>query len=165
MRDAWRARTRAAHGCLGGVNALLFVCGGAVSFARGLNDTPKTAALLLPIAVFDDSGAVLAVGIAMLVGGLLGARRVARMMSDRITTLDLGTALAASLTTALLVGTASVNGLPVSTTHVSVGALAGAGATGRGGIDRKVMANIAWSWVITLPVSALFGALLYLVVR
>jgi PiT family inorganic phosphate transporter len=145
----------------GAVNALLFLSGGAVSFARGLNDTPKIAALLLPIALLDGGSAVLAVGVAMLIGGVIGARRVARTMSDKITTLDLGAALAASLTTGLLVSTASVSGLPVSTTHVSVGALAGAGAHGGSGVDRKVMIHIALSWIVTLPIGALFGALVY----
>ncbi|MGA9342662.1 MAG: inorganic phosphate transporter [Rhodanobacteraceae bacterium] len=149
----------------GAVNTMLFVFAGAVTFARGVNDTPKIAALLLPIALLDGNGAVLAVGAAMLVGGLFGARRVARRMSDRITNLDVGAALAASLTTSLLVSIASINGLPVSTTHVSVGALAGAGATGQGGIDRKVVTHIALSWVATLPVGALFGALIHVLVR
>lgn len=158
-RRAWRFDAR------GAVDALLFLLGGAVSFARGLNDTPKIAALLLPIAMLDGGGAVLAVGIAMLIGGLLGARRVARTMSEKITRLDLGAALAASATTALLVSTASVNGLPVSTTHVSVGALAGTGLRGGGGVDRKVMTGIVLSWVITLPAGAIFGALIYFLVR
>lgn len=149
----------------GAVDALLFVLDGAVSFARGLNDTPKIAALLLPIAMLDGRGAVLAVGVAMLIGGVLGARRAARTMSDKITKLDIGAALAAGLTTSLLVGTASVNGLPVSTTHVPVGALTGTGLTGRGGIKRKVMTGIVLSWVITLPAGAIFGALIYFLVR
>lgn len=143
------------------VNALHFLFAGAVGFARGLNDTPKIAALLLPIAMLDSNSAVLAVGIAMLIGGVIGARRVARTMSTEITDLDLGASLAASLTTSLLVSTASFNGLPVSTTHVAVGALAGAGASGKGGVNRKVVGTIALSWVVTLPIGAVFGALLY----
>lgn len=154
-RRTWRFDAR------GVVDMLLFLLGGAVSFARGLNDTPKIAALLLPVAMLDDHLSVLAVGVAMLVGGMLGARRVARTMSDKITHLDPGAALAAGFTTALLVGTASVNGLPVSTTHVSVGAIAGTGIGRPGGIDRRVMSTIALSWIVTLPIGALFGALLF----
>lgn len=140
---------------------LLFLSSGAASFARGLNDTPKIAALLLPVAMLDADTSVLTVGIAMLVGGLVGARRVARTMSERITKLDLATSLSASLTTGLLVSTASFNGLPVSTTHVSVGALVGAGANGASGIDRRTVWNIAWSWLVTLPAGAVFAALLF----
>jgi PiT family inorganic phosphate transporter len=158
-RRAWRFDAR------GVVDPLLFLLGGAVSFARGLNDTPKIAALLLPIATLDGKSAVLAVGVAMLLGGLLGARRVARTMSDKITRLDLGAALAAGTTTALLVSTASVNGLPVSTTQASVGALAGTGIGRPGGVDRKVMTNILLSWVMTLPAGAIFGALIYAWIR
>ncbi|MGH8123747.1 MAG: inorganic phosphate transporter [Rudaea sp.] len=146
----------------GMVDTLHFLLAGAVGFARGLNDTPKIAALLLPITLLDGHAATAAVAAAMLFGGMVGARQVARTMSDKITRLDMGAGLAASLTAALLVSTASFNGLPVSTTHVSVGALAGAGASGaHGGVDRRVMKGIVWSWVVTLPIGAAFGALLY----
>lgn len=160
------AQTLARVGGFDMVDTLHFLLAGAVGFARGLNDTPKIAALLLPIALLDGHAAAAVVAVAMLTGGLVGARQVAKTMSDRITRLDTGTGLAASLTTALLVTTASFNGLPVSTTHVSVGALAGAGASGgQGGVDRKVMKGIVWSWLVTLPIGAVFGALLYAVVR
>lgn len=148
-------------------DALLFLLGGAVSFARGLNDTPKIAALLLPVTLLSghETTAVALVGMGMLTGGLLGARRVARTLSDKITQLDVGAALAAGVTTTLLVCTASFNGLPVSTTQVSVGALAGTGLTGGAKVDRKVLTHIVLSWIITLPIGAIFGALLYAVLR
>ncbi len=149
----------------GAAEALLFLSGGAASFARGLNDTPKIAALLLPIAALDIKTAVLAVGLAIFGGGLVGARRVAGTMGERITTLDLGTALSASLTTGMLVATASVNGLPVSTTHVSVGALVGAGANGSAGVNRKILKNIVLSWVVTLPAGAIFAAAVFFALR
>lgn len=148
-------------------DALLFLFGGTVSFARGLNDTPKIAALLLPVAALarHDNLAVALAGMGIMVGGLLGARRVARTLSDKITELDVGAALAAGITTSLLVGTASFSGLPVSTTHVSVGALAGTGLTGGSKVDRKVLTNIVLSWIVTLPIGGLFGALLYALLR
>lgn len=140
---------------------LLFLQGGAIGFARGLNDTPKIAALLLPLAALGTHGAIATVSVAMLVGGLLGARRVANTLSHRITKLDLGAALTAGFTTSLLVGTASINGLPVSTTHVSVGALAGTGLSSSAGVDRRLLTGIGLAWVVTLPLGAAFGALLY----
>ena len=144
------------------VDTLHFLLAGAVGIARGLNDTPKIAALLLPIGLLDGHAAAAAVAVAMILGGLVGTRQVAHTLSDKITRLDMGAGLAASLTTALFVSTASFNGLPVSTTHVSVGALAGAGASGdQGGVDRKVVNGIMWSWLATVPIGAIFGALLY----
>jgi len=155
-RPLWRWD---AHGA---ADALLFLLGGTVSFARGLNDTPKIAALLVSAGALRGHAqwAVGLVGPAMLIGGVIGARRVARTLSHRITPLALGAALAAGVTTSLLVGTASFDGLPVSTTHVSVGALAGTGLRGAG-VDRRVLKAIGLSWLATLPAGAAFGAVLY----
>lgn len=138
------------------ITGLHWIAAGAVGFARGLNDTPKIAALLLAAAV-PPQAAVTAVGLGMLLGAVVGARRVAHTLSQRISRLATGDALAASLTTAALVGTASFNGLPVSTTHVAVGALAGAGQR----VDRRVLAGIGSAWLVTLPVGAGFGALIF----
>src|SRR5579885_564292 len=129
---------------------------GAVGFARGLNDTPKIAALLMALAM-PPQLAVSLVGVGMLLGALLGARRVAHTLARRISRLQVGDALAASLTTAALVGSASFDGLPVSTTHVAVGALAGAGRSP----DRGVLGGIVAAWVVTLPLGAAFGAAAY----
>jgi PiT family inorganic phosphate transporter len=141
-----------------------FMLAGTVSFARGLNDTPKIAALLLPVAALDVKGSICAVAIAMLIGAMLGASRVARTMSYGIATLHLPSALSASLVTGLLVGTASVSGLPVSTTHVSVGALVGGGSAA-GGVNRSTLKAIVAAWLITLPTAAIFGASVYLLVH
>jgi PiT family inorganic phosphate transporter len=55
---------------------------------------------------------------------------------------------------------ASKFGLPVSTTHVSVGALFGIGVT-TGQADYRVVGNILLSWVLTLPCAALLGGSAY----
>ncbi len=142
------------------VNALHFLSAGAVSFARGLNDTPKIAALLLIVSAVDIHWSMVAVAIAMAAGGWLSATRVAETMSHKITGLNPGQGLAANLATALLVTTASVNGLPVSTTHVSVGSLLGIGITTQETKWRSVSA-VLLSWVATLPCGALLAALTY----
>lgn len=142
------------------VDAAHFLSAGVVSFARGLNDTPKIVALLLTVAVLDVEGAVLAVASAMALGGLLSARRVAETMSHRITAMNHGQGFAANLATGILVVLASTNGLPVSTTHVSVGSLFGIGVTARTA-NGPMMAAIALSWLLTLPCAALLGGLAY----
>jgi inorganic phosphate transporter, PiT family len=142
------------------VDAVHFTSGGAVCFARGLNDTPKVAALLLVGHTLGVKGALVGVTVAMALGGMLNARRVAETMSRRITTLNTGQGLAANLATAALVIAASLFGLPVSTTHVSVGALFGIGMTARTA-DVSVVRNVLLSWLVTLPCAALIAALAY----
>jgi PiT family inorganic phosphate transporter len=156
-------------GTVAGVSAqrLLDAChlatAGAVSFARGVNDTPKIAALLLLAAPLGLAGGspLLLVGLVMAVGGLLAARKVAATMSHGITSMNDGQAFTANLATALMVLVASRFGLPVSTTHVSVGALFGIGAV-NGSARWKTIAAIVLSWVLVLPLSALLSAGIWL---
>jgi PiT family inorganic phosphate transporter len=136
----------------------------AVSFARGLNDTPKIAALLLAAGAWNMPNAVFVVVLAMAAGGWLGARRVADTMSHRITGMNHGQGFSANLTTALLVTTASLHDLPVSTTHASVGALLGMGTTTGQARWRPVLGILA-SWLAVLPGSSLCAAAIFLLLR
>ena len=146
------------------LDALHFLSAGAVSFARGLNDTPKIAALLLVASALDIRWGLIGVAVAMAVGGLLNARKVAETMSHKITGMNSGQGFAANLSTALLVTTASYHGLPVSTTHVSVGSLLGIGITTRQ-TKWKPVVGVLLSWVVTLPCAAAIAALAYVVLR
>lgn len=141
-----------------------FISSGIVSFARGLNDTPKIAALLLLAPAFGARTSLVTVGLAIAVGGWVAARRVAETMSQRITTLNHGQGLTANVITGLIVIGASRFGLPVSTTHVSCGSLFGIGAA-TGGARKEVIATILLSWLITLPMAGGLAALSYLAIR
>ena len=140
------------------LDALHFFSGGAVGFARGWNDTPKIAALLLVAKALDIRWGLIAVAVTMGIGGLLNARRVAETMAKKITGMNPGQGFAANIATAVLVTTASWNMTPVSTTHVSVGALVGIGITTRRA-HWKAVGGIVLSWLITLPCAAALAAL------
>lgn len=130
---------------------------GAISFARGLNDTPKVAALMIGLSWLSHWSAILIVGVGIAVGGVLMVYRIAETMSQKITEMNEGQAFSANAVTAFLVIIASKWGVPVSTTHVSCGSLFGIGvATGRG--HWKMIATILAAWVTTLPCAALIGA-------
>ena len=61
---------------------------------------------------------------------------------------------------------ASRTGLPVSTTHIAVGAVIGVGlARGIGAIDLRVIGSIVVSWVVTLPVGAALSALFFFTLK
>ena len=66
----------------------------------------------------------------------------------------------ATVTTFAGVATASAHGLPVSTTHVSVGALLGIGITTHQA-KWKAALGILLAWVVTLPCAAAISALVY----
>ncbi|MEM8719029.1 MAG: inorganic phosphate transporter [Cyanobacteria bacterium P01_G01_bin.39] len=138
-----------------------FLSAGAVSFARGLNDTPKIVALLLTVTAFSVQGGMLAVGLGMAIGGLLNARKVAMTVSNKITTLNPGKGLAANLVTGFLVIFASRLGVPVSTTHVSVGCIFGVGVVSKTA-HLGMFSQVLSSWVLTLPIAAIISGVAYL---
>ena len=139
------------------LDKLHFLSAGTVSFARGLNDTPKMAALLLMLPAFSPVTGLALVGIVIAVGGIVSARRVAETMSNKITEMNNGQGFTANLVTTAVVAGASRYGLPVSTTHVSCGSLFGIGIATRGG-HWKTIGIILGSWLLTLPCGALLGA-------
>lgn len=134
--------------------------GGIVSFARGLNDTPKIVALLLAAEAMEIAYGMIIVATAMALGGVLHARRVAEVMSRGITRIEPTKGLGANLVTGLLVIVASRLGLPVSTTHVSVGSIVGLGLISRNA-RWSAVGQIALSWLLTLPAAAISSALVY----
>jgi PiT family inorganic phosphate transporter len=137
-----------------------FLSAGAVSFARGLNDTPKIAALLLLVPEIEMTSAIVLVGLVMAVGGLVSAYRVADTMSRHITPMNPGQGFTANLVTSTVVIGATALGLPVSTTHVSCGALFGIG-TVRGDAEWRTIGKILAAWIVTLPTAAILAALTF----
>lgn len=140
-----------------------YLSAGAASFARGLNDTPKMVALLALAPEWGGAWGFWLVASAIAAGGLLDADKVAETLGRKITTLNPGEGFAASLVTAGLVTTASLHGLPVSTTHVSVGALLGIGA-GTGQARWRKAGEILLAWCITLPCGAVMAMVDYFIV-
>src|SRR5688572_218404 len=100
----------------------------------------------------------------MAAGGLLSARRIAETMSNKITAMNAGQGFTANLVTALMVIGASRLGVPVSTTHVSCGALFGIGAVNRQA-RWKMIVQILLAWVTTLPLALAAAALTYVVIK
>jgi inorganic phosphate transporter, PiT family len=142
------------------VNGIHYLSGAAVSFARGLNDAPKIVGLLLVVKALDIRVSMIAIAAVMALGGLINARKVAETMSHKISRMNDGQALTANLVTAFMVIFASRLGVPVSTTHVSVGAISGIGIV-NGTADKGVIGGILLSWVLTLPIAAGIAATVF----
>jgi len=131
-----------------------------LGFARGLNDTPKVLALLVTAgwSGFDPRLSLGIIAGAMALGGYLRARQVAETLAHGITSLTHGQGLLANSIASSLVIAASLLGSPVSTTHVSTGALFGIGLWNEE-TDWSTVRGIVLAWIGTLPVAAAMAAL------
>ncbi len=146
------------------IDAVHYLSAVAVSFARGLNDTPKIVGLMLVVEALDLRISMVAIAAVMAMGGWINAHKVAETMSKKISTMQDGQALCANLVTAFLVIFASRLGMPVSTTHVSVGAITGIGIVNRSA-NTNVVGSILMSWLLTLPIAATISAMAFLAYR
>lgn len=135
----------------------------ALSFARGVNDTAKIAAIAalgfsaLGAELWLAFGATVA---AMTAGSYVAGLRVTHTLGEGVVHMEQDTGLAAAFVGAGLVLAASFYTLPVSTTHVSTGAIVGAGLRQDGGsIEWRRLSGIAAAWVVTLPLAAALAAI------
>lgn len=132
------------------------------SFARGLNDTPKIVALgIVAAATLGLSGPAFyaAVALGMGAGSLIAGFRVTETLATKVTKMSPAEGFAANAVTTLLVGLASLAALPVSTTHVSSGAIIGIGMRrGAQSVEWSTVRHMLLAWLVTLPVAALVGA-------
>jgi len=133
----------------------------AISFARGVNDSPKIAALgTLAFASMEGgtTGAFALTAVAMTVGSVAAGLRVSKTLGERVVHMHTDTGLAGALVAAALVLAASFYTLPVSTTHVSTGAIVGAGVRqGTRAVQWGTVASLIAAWLVTLPACVLLG--------
>jgi len=93
-------------------------------------------------------------------GAVIGGLRVTTSLAEKVTPMEPVGGLAANLTTALLVTAAARLGVPVSTTHVSSGAIVGLGlGSAPALLNWRTVRHYVLAWVVTLPVAGLISAL------
>ncbi len=132
-------------------------------FSRGVNDTPKIVALILAVEGLGINYGMLIIAVSMAAGGVFSGWRVANTMGNRISHIDASQGLVANLISSVLVIGASRYGMPVSTTHVTVGAIAGVGLLNHSARWR-MLGQILLAWLLTLPLAAAIGAGTYAIV-
>lgn len=147
------------------LDALHWLTSGLTSFARGLNDTPKILALgvaAASLAGLNQLEMYALVAFAMGLGSFWWGLRVTETLAAKVTPMSAEEGFSANLITSALVGFASYIALPVSTTHVSSGAIMGIGMR-KGGKDIRwrTVKDMFWAWIVTLPAAAIFAMGLY----
>jgi PiT family inorganic phosphate transporter len=145
-----------------------------LSCAHGTNDAQKTMGIITAVLVaggFEKSfrvpdWVILASAAAMGLGTLSGGWRVVRTVGTRLTRLKPRSGFCAEAGSALSILFATWLGLPVSTTHVVAGAIAGVGSIQRVRAVRwNVAGDIIGAWVLTIPAAGLFAAVAFLLIR
>lgn len=97
-------------------------------------------------------------------GTLMGGWKIVKTMGTKITKVTPLEGVCSETAGALTLFTVSQMGVPVSTTHTITGSIIGVGATKRlSAVRWGVTISLLWAWVLTIPVSAIIGALLYYV--
>ncbi len=155
--------------------SLQLVSSALYSVGHGSNDAQKSMGLIWVALIItgnaDKNGdlpdwvAVLCFS-AMGLGTLLGGWRIVKTMGQKITKLRPFEGFCAETAGAVtLFGTAAL-GIPVSTTHTITGSIMGAGLTkGLNAVKWGVAGDIMIAWILTIPASALMGALFYYILR
>ena len=138
------------------------------SIAHGTNDAQKTMGVIflalvangnLPPDADVPTWVVLSAATAIALGTYVGGWRIIRTMGSRIIKMDPAQGFASQAAGAAVILSASHVGFPLSTTHVTSGAIMGAGAAKRlSAVRWGVAGNIVIAWVLTLPAAAAVGA-------
>jgi inorganic phosphate transporter, PiT family len=153
---------------------LQLVSAAAYSFAHGTNDAQKTMGIIT--GVLFTSGliptfivpiwVILAAHAAIALGTLTGGWRIIRTMGMKLTRLKPRGGFSAETAAAASILFATYLHLPVSTTHVIAGSIAGVGSIQRPKAVRwGLAATIVWAWVLTIPASALIAWLSFFLLR
>jgi PiT family inorganic phosphate transporter len=144
------------------------------SLGHGGNDAQKTmgiiAGVLFTAGYLKEFSipvwVILAAHAAIALGTLSGGWRIIHTMGSKITRLQPVGGFAAETAGAITLFVATSFGVPVSTTHTITGAIVGVGATRRlSAVRWGVAGKIVWAWVLTIPMSAMIGAIVFGLVR
>jgi phosphate/sulfate permease len=167
----WGFRHRNAHKTERGFRHAQIASSAAMAFGHGTQDAQKTMGIITlalvtsgEISTFDvPLWVVLASALAISAGTYSGGFRIIRTLGRRVIKLTPASGFAAqTVASGVLIATATVFAVPISTTHVTTTSIMGVGATRRlSAVRWGVAGNIVLAWVVTLPAAAVVDALAY----
>ena len=140
------------------------------SLGHGGNDAQKTMGIIASLVYTSGHmkefhiplWIVLSAHTAIAMGTLSGGWRIVKTMGQKIVKLRPIDGFCAETASAVSIFTATHLGVPVSTTHVITGAVAGVGAAkNAAAVKWQVTFKIVWAWILTIPAAAVIGAILY----
>jgi PiT family inorganic phosphate transporter len=171
LASSWALKGASAHTAERSFRSLHLLSSATYSLSHGLNDAQKTMGIITVLLYSTGyltgdfevpHWVAISCYIAIGLGTLTGGWKIIETMGSRITKLSQHQGFAASTGGSIMVFTASLLGIPVSTTHTITGCVIGAGVARRASAVRwGVAQNVMIAWVITIPASAAVAALFY----
>jgi PiT family inorganic phosphate transporter len=174
----WIFRNRNAHKTERGFRRAQILSSAAMAFGHGTQDAQKTMGIItlglitagyahptaggkFPVPLWVIFASALAMGLGTYSGGF----RIIRTLGRRVIQLTPASGFGAqTVASGVLVATATVFAVPISTTHVTTASIMGVGATRRlSAVRWGVAGNIVVAWVLTLPAAGLVAALAYVI--
>lgn len=145
------------------------------SLGHGGNDAQKSMGIIWVALIVTGNAAktdpiaywiVLACYGAIGLGTMMGGWRIIKTMGQKIAKLKPFEGVCAETAGSLALFGATELGIPVSTTHTITGAIMGTGLRkGLQSVKWTVTAKILWAWILTIPISAVIGMIVYLVLN
>lgn len=140
------------------------------SFSHGTNDAQKSMGIItmaLIAAGFQSGDDVpmwvrVSCAIAMGIGTSIGGYKIIKTVGGKIMKIRPVNGVAADISSAFIIYSATNLQLPVSTTHVISSSIMGVGAAQNAkGVHWGVARRIVITWIITLPTAAILGGLIF----
>jgi phosphate/sulfate permease len=167
----WTFRKRHAHRTERGFRHAQILSSAAMAFGHGTQDAQKTMGIITlalvtsgELSSFDvPLWVVLASALAISAGTYSGGFRIIRTLGRRVIQLTPAGGFAAqTVASGVMIATATVFAVPVSTTHITTTSIMGVGATRRlSAVRWGVASNIVVAWIVTLPAAGAVAALAY----
>jgi PiT family inorganic phosphate transporter len=145
------------------------------SLGHGSNDAQKTMGIITSL-LFTGGlmngefrvplWVVLSAHAAIALGTISGGWRIVKTMGQKITKLRPIDGSCAETAAASSIFLSTYLGIPVSTTHVITGAIAGVGSVKRlTAVRWGVTLRIVWAWILTIPVAGIISAVVYSIIK
>ena len=171
----WSFKRVKPHTAESAFRKLQLLSSGLFSLGHGLNDSQKVmgiiATAMIAAGLIDSINSLpdwvpLSCFAAIGLGTMMGGWRIVKTMGTRITKVTALEGVCAETAGALTLFLTEIWKIPVSTTHTITGSIMGVGAVKRlTAVRWGVTINLLWAWILTIPVSAMLAALIYLVIR
>jgi PiT family inorganic phosphate transporter len=141
------------------------------SASRAGNDVANSIAPVLSLTILDSNNSsgsneylMIIGGVGMALGLILVGWKVIKVVAKEIVTMNTGSALSAMISVTLVMTIGTIAGFPLSGTHVLIAAMIAVGWADRMPIQKELVRTIIGSWIFTVPVTAILGAGIWIVI-